>query len=404
MFGSIYTALAGMNAYSQGLNVISNNVANLNTPGFKVSDPLFREIVYRQIQASEGNGGGLRPQGAGVEANSAGISFGQGELRDTGNLLDVAIDGSGFFVLQQDDGTYRYTRAGQLTFNAEGVLVERTTGGKVLINSTESANGFFDINNYRADPPKATSTVALSGTLARTGSSASYELPNIPVYDAAGTLVPLRGRLTRSSDDPLRWTVEILGAAGTVLGSGTVVFNADGTPAQDNNSITVSVSAAAVEPFDVTFNFGAVGSYAGVSSPATSTASALQVQRQDGLQIGSLTTTSFDEQGQLKLAYSNGQSKAVGKLVLAQFENPEQLQALGGGMFSVKEGMQSHLGQAMVAGMGRIVGGKVEMSNVDLTRQFTDLIILQRGYQASSQVSSIANELIQTLLAMDAQR
>jgi flagellar hook protein FlgE len=404
MFGSIYTALAGMNAYSQGLNVISNNVANLNTPGFKVSDPLFKAIVYRQIQASEGNGGGLRPQGAGVEANSAGISFMQGELRETGNSLDVAIDGSGFFVLQQDDGSYRYTRAGQLTFNEDGILVERTSGAKVLFNSTEVANGSFDINGYRSHEPKVTNTVTLSGTLARTSTSASYELPSITVYDAAGTSVTLRGRFTRSSDDPLRWTVEMLGAANAVLGSGTVVFNADGTPAQDNNAVTIPVTATGGEPFDVTFNFGAVGSYAGVSSPATSTSSALQVQKQDGMTIGSLTTSAFDEQGQLKLTYSNGQTKTVGKLVLAQFENPEQLQALGSGMFAMKDGMQEQLGQAMVSGLGRVIGGKVEMSNVDLTRQFTDLIILQRGYQASSQVSSVANELIQTLLAMDGQR
>lgn len=401
MFGSIYTALAGMNAYSQGLNVISNNVANLNTPGFKVSDPLFREIVYRQIQSSEGSGGGLRPQGAGVEANSAGISFGQGDLRETGNSLDVAIDGSGFFVLEQDDGTYRYTRAGQLTFDDKGILVERTSGAKVLFTSTEVANGFFDINNYRSHEPKATNTVTLSGTLARTSTNATHELPSITVYDSAGTAVTLRGRFTRSSGNPLSWTVEMLGPANAVLGSGTVVFNANGTPAQDSNTVTIPVTATGGQPFDVVFNFGAAGSYAGVSSPVTSTTSALQVQKQDGMTIGSLTTSSFDEQGQLKLAFSNGQIKTVGKLVLAQFENPEQLQALGGGMFAMKDGIQEHFGQAMASGMGRIVGGRVEMSNVDLTRQFTNLIILQRGYQASSQVSSIANELIQTLLAMD---
>lgn len=404
MFGSIYTALAGMNAYSQGLNVVSNNVANLNTPGFKVSDPLFREIVYRQIQASEANGGGLRPQGAGVEAGSAGITFSQGELRDTGNSLDAAIDGTGFFVLLQEDGSHRYTRAGQLTFNDDGVLVERTTGAKVLFSTPETGNGFFDINAYRAAAPKVTSIVSLTGTLARTSTSASYELPNITVYDAAGTAVPVRARFTRNSSDPLRWTVEVLGAANTVLGSGTVVFNADGTPAQDGNMVKVPIAATGGEPFEVTFNFGEPGTYAGVTSPAAGTTSSLQMARQDGLQTGSLTRTAFDEQGQLKLTYSNGQTKTVGMLVLANFDSPEQLQALGSGMFAVKGGTEPRLGSAMVDGVGRVIGGRVEMSNVDLTRQFTDLIILQRGYQASSQVSSIANELIQTLLAMDSQR
>lgn len=404
MFGTIYTALAGMNAYSQGLNVVSNNVANLNTPGFKVSDPLFREIVYRQIEASEGNGGGLRPQGAGVTSTEAGMSFSQGELRDTGNALDAAIDGSGFFVLKDDDGTTRYTRAGQLTFNEDGMLVERTTGSKVLVSTAETASTFLDINNFRVEPPEATSTVTVSGTLARTSTSGTYELQSITVYDAAGTAVPLRARFTRNPSDALRWTVEILGAANAVLGSGTVVFNADGTPAQDSNTVKVAVTAAGGTAFDVTFNFGTPNSYAGVTSLASTTTSSLQVVRQDGVQMGSLTSTAFDDQGQLKLTYSNGVTRTAATLVLALIDNPEELQALGSGMFAVKDGMQARLGTAMTSGLGRIVGGKVEMSNVDLTRQFTDLIILQRGYQATSQVSSIANELIQTLLAMDAQR
>jgi flagellar hook protein FlgE len=404
MFGSIYTALAGMNAYSQGLSVVSNNVANLNTPGFKVSDPLFREIVYRQINVGEGNGGGVRPQGAGVEADAAGIAFSQGDLRDTGNPLDAAIDGSGFFVLEQEDGAYRYTRAGQLTFNDDGILVERSTGAKVLISSAEAATGFFDLNPHRTHPPRATATVTVSGTLARTSTSGSHELPNITVYDAAGTAVPLRARFTRNSADALRWTVEVLGPANAVLGSGTIAFNADGTPAQDANTVTIPVAATGGESFNVTLNFGQPGTYVGVTSPAASTTSQLQVLRQDGMQTGSLTETAFDEQGSLKLSYSNGQTITVGKLVLAQFDNPEQLKALGGGMFAIEDGVQHRLGSAMASGLGRIVGKKLEMSNVDLTRQFTDLIILQRGYQASSQVSSIANELIQTLLAMDSGR
>ena len=403
MFGSIYTALAGMNAYSQGLSVVSNNVANLNTPGFKVSDPLFREIVYRQIQASEADGGGLRPQGAGVEADAATITFTQGELRDTGNAMDAAIDGSGFFVLEQEDGSYRYTRAGQLTFNDDGILVERTTGAKVLFSAADGASGAFDLNAYRMDPPKATATVALTGTLARTSSSASYELPNITVYDPFGTAMPLRARFTRDSADALRWKVEILGAANAILGSQTVVFNADGTPAQDHNAFNISIASGGTN-FDVTFNLGAPGTYAGVTSPAAGTTSSVQLLRQDGEALGSLTRTAFDEQGQLKLTYSNGQTRTAGKLVLASFDDPEHLQALGSGMFTLKAGAQARFGGAMLDGAGRIVGGKVEMSNVDLTRQFTDLIILQRGYQASSQVSSIANELIQTLLAMDGQR
>jgi flagellar hook protein FlgE len=395
----MYTALAGMNAYSQGLDVISNNVANLNTPGFKVADPVFREIVYRQLDTATGADGSTTPRGAGVEADSASLSFRQGELRDTGNSLDAAIDGDGFFVLDQA-GERRYTRAGQFTYNDDGILVERVTGARVLIGTAESASGFFDINTARVNPPRATGTVTLTGTLARTSTSATYELPSITVYNSAGTAIPLRARFVRNSTDPLSWTVEVLGASNTVLGSGAIAFNADATPAEGSSSVTVKVE----EGLEVTFDLGAAGTFSGVTSPATSTVSQLQALRQDGRPLGSLSRTEFDEQGQLKLTYSNGQTVVAGQLVLAQFDNPEQLRALDGGMFVAGEDATPNLGHALSVGLGRIVGGRLEMSNVELTQQFTDLIIMQRGYQASSQISSIANELIQTLLAMDGRR
>jgi flagellar hook protein FlgE len=403
MLTSLYTALAGMNAYSRGLDVISNNVANLNTPGFKVSDPLFREIVYQHLDAAGGSGQGSHPGGAGVEAGATTMSFKQGELRDTGNPLDAAIDGSGFFMLDED-GHERFTRAGQFQFNEDGVLVERSSGAKVWVSTTDSALGFFHIDDARTYPPKATSEVTIVGTLARGGTTLSYDLPHITVFDSAGSSIPLHARLTRDAEDFFKWTLEVLDADDTVLGSGEIRFNADGTPAEDASRVTVTVAADNADDFDVAFDFGTAGSFAGVTSPAASTSSQLQVLRQDGLAAGSLTNTEFDDKGQLKLTYSNGKTDIVATLVLAQFDAPEQLQALGNGMFAAPDGATPRLGSGLSDGLGRIVGGRLEMSNVELTQQFTDLIIMQRGYQASSQISSVANELIQTLLAMDGQR
>lgn len=402
MLTSLYTALAGMNAYSRGLDLISNNVANLNTPGFKVSDPLFREIVYRHLDAGA-SGQGSMPGGAGVEVSAASLVFRQGELRDTGNALDAAIEGSGFFVLDQG-GQQRYTRAGQFQLNEDGVLVERASGAKVLISTPEQALGFFDIDAVRTYPPKATSTVTLIGTLARGGTTSSHELPNITVFDSAGTAIPLRARLTRNAEDPLVWTVEVLDAENDVLGTGEIRFAENGTPEADASRVTITVDATGSEDFDVVLDFGAAGSFAGVTTPAASTSSQLQVLRQDGLAPGSLTRSEFDDKGQLELTYSNGKTEVVGTLVLAQFDAPDQLQALGNGMFAAAEGVTRRLGSALSSGLGRIVGGRLEMSNVELTQQFTDLIILQRGYQASSQISSVANELIQTLLALEGRR
>lgn len=403
MLTSLYTALAGMNAYSRGLDLISNNVANLNTPGFKVSDPLFREIVYRHLDAAAGRSQQGVPGGAGVEVGATTMSLRQGELRDTGNALDAAIDGSGFFMLDQD-GEQRFTRAGQFQFNEDGVLVERGSGAKVWISTADTALGFFNIDDARTFPPKATSEVTIAGTLARGGSTLTYDLPNVTVFDSAGTSIALHARLTRDAEDFFKWTLEVLDAQNTVLGSGEIRFTESGTPAEDASRVTVTVDADGVDDFDVAFDFGAAGSFAGVTSPAASTTSQLQVLRQDGLAAGSLTRTEFDDKGQLKLTYSNGKTDVVGTLVLAQFDAPDQLLALGNGMFAAPEGAIRHLGTALTEGRGRIAGGRLEMSNVELTQQFTDLIIMQRGYQASSQISSVANELIQTLLAMDGQR
>jgi flagellar hook protein FlgE len=402
MLTSLYTALAGMNAYSRGLELISNNVANLNTPGFKVSDPLFREIVYRHLAAAAGNPGSM-PGGAGVEVGATTMTFRQGELRDTGNALDAAIDGDGFFMLDEK-GSLRYTRAGQFQFNEDGVLVERGSGAKVWVSTADSALGFFDIDDARTSPPKVTTEVTIVGTLARGGSTLSYELPNITVFDSAGTSIALKARLTRDAEDFFKWTVEVLDPQNHVVGTGEIKFAENGTPVEDASRVTVTVDATNVDDFDVVFDFGAAGSFAGVTSPAASTSSQLQVLRQDGLAAGSLTRTEFDDRGQLKLTYSNGKTDVVATLVLAQFDAPEQLQALGNGMFAAPEGATRRLGSGLSEGLGRIVGGRLEMSNVELTQQFTDLIIMQRGYQASSQISSVANELIQALLAMDGKR
>jgi flagellar hook protein FlgE len=404
MFGAIYTGMSGMIAYSKGLDIISNNVANLNTPGFKVSDPLFRELVYRQLASSGSGDGGSRPGGSGVQVLSSTMSFAQGELRDTGNALNAAIDGDGFFVLDQGSGEYRYTRAGQLDFNDDGVLVETSSGASVMMSTPENSIGYFDLNTARVFEPRATAQVSLVGVLARGGSTLTYELPNITVYDASGTAITLKARFVRNATDPKQWAVDVLDKDGNVVGSGAVSFADDGTPAQDATRFTVSVASTAGDNFDVAFTIGDAASHAGVNSIPGSTSSQVQVLKQDGVPLGSLTRTQFDERGNLTLTYSNGETKMVGTLVLAQFDAPDQLRSIGSGMFASNETARLMFGSGMSHGLGRIVGGQLEMSNVELTQQFTDLIIMQRGYQASSQVSSVANELIQTLLAMESGR
>jgi flagellar hook protein FlgE len=403
MLGAIFTSLSGMNAYRNGLDTISNNVANMNTPGFKLSDPLFRDLVHRYGGAVGNASTATQPSGAGVSADGSAMSFKQGDLRDTGNSLDAAIDGAGFFVLEQD-GQRSYTRAGQFEFDKDGLLVERGTGARVLVSTETLAVGYFNITGERAFPPRTTTEVTLTGTLARGGTGTTFEVPNVTVIDSTGTRVTLRVRFARDAADPLHWTLEVVDANNAVLGSGDIRFNANGTPADGTASVTVSIPSAGSTAFDVAFSVGAADTFGGVTSPVGSTTTQVQFLRQNGVELGSLTKTEYTDRGEIKLTYSNGETRNVATLLLAQFDDPDQLQVLGDSRFAARGTQEVRLSSPLEGGTGRIAGSKIELSNVDLTSQFTDLIIVQRGYQASSQISSVANEMIQQLLAISGGR
>lgn len=397
MLSSIYIGLSGMNAYSQGLNVISNNVANLNTPGFKVSDPLFRNVLYRNGTGALTGFAGTQNSGAGVSVDSGRLSFRQGDFSNSGNPLDLAIDGNGFFVIDRN-GQQAFTRAGQFEFDQDGFLTDKVTGAKVLLNTETAALTHFNIDEYRVYDPEATSEVSLSGNLSRVGSS-TFVLPNIEVFDTAGSKQSISANFVRDPDNELRWTVEIRNEDSEVIGSGEVLFNEDGTLAEDSG-FAITIEPNDLPAFDISLSFGQANTFSGITSLVDNTQSLLQIRDINGVELGYLTQIEFTDRGELELSYSNGETTTPATLVLARFDAPEQLVDVGGGVFIADDGRQPVLSTALNSGVGRVLGGQIEISNVDLTQQFTNLIIIQRGYQASSQVTSVANELIQQLLAL----
>lgn len=397
MLSSIYIGLSGMNAYSQGLNVISNNVANLNTPGFKVSDPLFRNVLYRNGAGALTGFAGTQNAGAGVSVDSGRLSFRQGDFSNSGNPLDLAIDGNGFFVIDRN-GQQAFTRAGQFEFDKDGFLTDKVTGARVLLNTDTAALTYFNIDEFRVYDPEATGEVSLSGNLSRVGSS-TFVLPNIEVFDTAGSKQSLSANFVRDPNNALRWTVEIRNENSEVIGAGEVLFNEDGTLVEDSG-FTVTIEPDDLPAFDIAINFGQANTFSGITSLVDNTQSLLQIRDIDGVELGYLTQIEFTDRGELELSYSNGETATPATLVLARFDAPEQLVDVGGGVFIADDGRQPVLSTAVSSGLGRVLGGQIEISNVDLTQQFTNLIIIQRGYQASSQVTSVANELIQQLLAL----
>jgi len=399
MLDAIYIGQSGMSAYSKGLDVISNNVANLNTAGFKVGTPLYSDELFQNDSGAVPGTGGNASNGAGVSVDTRRTSFAAGQTRTTGDSMNAALDGNGFFVIDRD-GQMLFTRAGQFEYDASGVLVDSTTKAPILVHNDLGSATSFNVSDYRVYPPTATTTLKLTGTLAGAGTS-SYSLPAVTLVDAAGGTEKVTAKFTRSSTDATDWNVEFDDASGKSIGTGEVRFNADGTPKDSYNTINITVSPANLTPFTVTVNFGAANSFNGVTNSASGTTSQLQMLSQDGVQLGSLTGTSFDDFGKIKLTYSNGLTKTPAQLMLARVDEQQQLTSIGSALFTAPDNAQLQIAPAQSAGIGRVVGGQIEQSNVDLTQQFSDLIIIQRGYQASSQTTSIANEMIQTLLQME---
>jgi flagellar hook protein FlgE len=406
MLSSLYTALSGMLGFSKGLDVISNNIANLNTPGFKSSQLEFRDLFYRYADGGGTSEGGRSQVGAGLDTKSTRTAFREGELRETGNALDVAIDGNGFLVLRPKDsgktygapGTDVYSRAGQLEFGTDGILVETSSGARVM-GFDGVALHEISIDALRTSAPVATTRVRISGNLS--AGSASADLNNVALIDAAGRSRTVALHFTKDSADSAHWFAEARDENNQLLGSGEVRFQANGSPTAGANafSFTLTPGAAAI-----TVDLGEPGSFSSVTNFSGPTQSDLQVRSQDGAAAGSLTRATFDENGTLRLTYSNGRTQSGPSLALAWFDDLQSLRHAEGAVFVNDSGAQPILGTANAGVMGRVDSGRVELSNVELTEQFTDLIILQRGYQASSQVTSVANEMIQQLLNLDGKR
>jgi flagellar hook protein FlgE len=400
MMDAIYTSLSGMQAYSTGLDVISNNVANLNTVGFKSSTPVFQDLVFQSATASLSGEPANTESGAGVTAETLTQSFAQGQLSATGAPLDAAIDGNGFFILN-DNGTTLYSRAGQFEIDKSGDVVDTTTQAQVMFSTPTSTYGPLNVNSSQTDPPVATTTVTLSGNLVQnTTTPTTFATPAITVYDSSGGTESLTVHFAQNATNPLLWTAQVENASGTVIGSQNMTFNADGTPATGSTSITATVVPTSAPQFNITFNLGTAGTFGGVTSTASGTSSTVQAANVDGQALGTLTQYAFTNAGQLQVTYSNGDTKTIGTLVLAGFQTQDQLKEVSNGAFIAVGGANPTLGAPLGQGLGTIDGGNLEMSNVDLTTQFTDLITIERGYQAGSQLVSAAGDMMQQLIDM----
>jgi flagellar hook protein FlgE len=397
MLDSIYIGTTGLTGYSKGLNVISNNVANLNTPGFKGATLQFGDLYYQQ-QLSNADGAPLQwsQYGTGLQTLGTQINFAAGQVQQTGNPLDVAITGNGYLITKGDDGIQHLTRAGQLTLDNDGMLVSKTTGANIQAIGTDGTLSNASINDLRTSAPVATQTVTLQGNLSSTEST--FTVQPVNVIDALGGQHTLSLVFTASTTTTGAWTVTVKDDAGTEVGTGQVSFT-NGLPDSSATEFSVTYSPTGVAPLSLTISLGENS-----TSYASGNTSSLAVASQDGLALGTLTAIAIDEQGYLVATYSNGQTKKGQQIALAKPASDADLEAVGNAEYAVRTGKTLQVGRASSDGFGTFGSGEIEGSNVDLTSEFTNLIVMQRGYQASSKIVSTADEMIQELFDMKAGR
>lgn len=409
---SFNTSLSGLNASSNALNVVGNNIANANTIGFRSSSITFSDIFASSYGIRLNGGGNSMQIGNGVMTGAIHTNFEQGNLNESGSPLHAAIQGNGFFITRNADGTAGFTRAGDFTVNNQGFLVA-SNGSQV--QGYQAQNGVIP---QGASPtalqlplgqilaPKVTSESTIRMNLNSNADTGAVFHSPVQVYDSRGTARTLDLTFTKQADGSFRMNATLDGEAAQSNGGATVdfVFDSDGNltaptslsivpdQTQLNGATLPAISLNLHETnADGTQGAANVTSYA---SPSTVSATS-----QNGFAAGELNGAIIDPDGMIYGLFSNGQSRVLGQFALATFSAPEGLSRNGGNMFGETIGSGAPtVGAPGTGGRGGIAGGYVESSNVNITSEFVDLIQAQRGFQANSRVITTINQTFQDLL------
>ena len=390
MFGAIYIGLSGLNAYASGLQQVSNNVSNLNSNGFKGTTVGFTNFLGA-------NGGGLSLSGsksiAGGVAMANGLTdFSQGELRQTNRDLDLSVDGAGFLVLMKGDQLY-YTRTGSFEVDKDGFVVLAGTDYRLATLDGSGRTVSLSIDGSRTNPPTPTTTIKFADNISSTATS--YGLSDIKVYDASGQEHVWQVQFSRSATAvPGEWTVKVTDDKAVVVGEQMLKFNLGAVDPTTKKLIFQDAASTLSVTLDFSEN---------VTSYSSGQVSTLRTSSVDGHKVGTVSSLTINADGEVELGYSNQQKEELGPVAIADFRDPQSLVQRSGGLYVDNGSSGRELLTSESQKVGRVVSRRLEASNVDLARQFGDLIIIQRGYQASSQIVSVANEMIQQLFGIRGQ-
>ncbi|MDR2313791.1 MAG: flagellar hook protein FlgE [Spirochaetaceae bacterium] len=464
MMRSLYSGVSGLQNHQTRMDVVGNNIANVNTTGFKKGRVNFHDMLYQQLAGAARpteDLGGINPKEVGLGMSVASIDtiHLQGALQTTGVETDLALMGTGFFVLKSGDQTY-YTRAGAFGLDNQGTLVNPSNGMRVQGWMVQNLDGQQILNVSRdvedliipvgsKDPARATTNVNFACNL-------NKETPQIPenptpgqveqgtwrtqvkIYDAFGAAHDLQVEFVRVPDAPNTWNATVtvdpasdpptnasagLGEEAPAAGGPavfTLTFSNDGLllsavdgAGNESGGAGELVMNVAYDVLDTTpgadgapirqvftLNLGEVGGYTRAITQYAEDSST-KVREQDGYGMGYLDNFKIDENGIITGVFSNGTNRVLGQVALASFSNQGGLEKAGENNFvqSTNSGL-ANIGPARVAGKGNIKAGTLEMSNVDLADQFVDMIVTQRGFQANSRTIQTADQLLQELLTL----
>ncbi|MBN1478087.1 flagellar hook protein FlgE [Candidatus Sumerlaeota bacterium] len=437
MVSSLYSGASGLTTLGSAMQVIGNNIANVNTVGFKASRAEFGDLLSQRL-AGSARGSQV---GRGVKLEGVTGLFSQGSFQNTSQVTDLAISGEGFFIVSDGTSDY-YTRAGAFSVNAEGTLVntaDLAVQGFLYDSNGVNTGVIGDISlSNLLTPPVQTDEVTIALNL-----DADSTLPNPPagfdvtdpaatsnfntsitVYDSLGAPHTLSVYFEKS-DDPsipdysadLSWKWHAVVDGGEISGgtegtpteifSGTMTFNSDGSLRTVTQSAgTVDFAGGATAGQQINFDFG---SPTGTALPFTGTGldgttqfagpQVVNYQSQDGYPQGQLQAVDIDSDGIVTGVFSNGRTRAIAQVALANFQNEQGLMRAGGNLFreSRNSGVPT-IGEANAGSLGSINASTLELSNVDLSNEFISMITTQRGFQANSRMIVVGDEMLESMV------
>lgn len=403
MISSLYTALTGLSAFTRQMGIISNNVANVGTTGYKANSVNFAEMLARATSPVSGDAGGC-----GVTIQAVSENWTQGTITDASSETYLAINGYGMFVVKDalNDMPY-YTRDGTFSFNKQGYL--RTTSGLIVQGYPVDDNGNLgtigDIRvSYENLAPVATTELSATLNLSTDAVDGDEFYTTVSIYDSLGNEIPVTITYTKTATaNEWTWEASIPSEYGSISAgsTGTLVFDTNGELVSGTDpTFTLTLTNGAANQ-NITWDLydtagdtlGLVTQYSGES--------VMTDNDQDGSPPGEVTDIAINSSGQVVASYSNNEIKVLYVLALADFNNYDGLTKVDGNLYTATlDSGQAILGTPNNGRMGSIKPESLEMSNVDIASQMANLITAQTAYQACSKVFTASDEILQILMKM----